>query len=972
MDPERWRRIEELYQSAVDSDAAERATLLAHADPEIRREVESLLAQPTAGTPLDRSAFSALDRLQVETGALIGPYRIEGLLGEGGMGVVYRAFDPKLRRQVAIKLLPDLADAAARHRFQGEVRTVTSLNHPHILTVYDVGEHDGRQYLVTELVDGGTLRSWAEAEQRSSRQIVDLLVGVADGLATAHGAGITHRDIKPENILIAKNGYAKLADFGLAKLFQPDTEHTATPREKIPPTRPGMIAGTIGYMSPEQASGNPVDARSDIFSFGAVLYELFAGQRPFSASSDLDELQRIVHGTPEPLAGEIPERLRMVVEKALEKDPAERYQTAREMVIDLRRASRQTGSGDAAEARSPDKTGDGSRAPEIMSDPDARPPRQSRLPRRAAAVWFLGGVSIATAVALALVQARQTPATFGPVRVQIDPGIRLSETSAFAISPDGRHLVFAGAGADGIARLWIRSMDAQAAQPMSGSEVGGPTASLFWSPDSRFIAFEAAGQLKKIDVRGGAPQKVCDLPTLAVGGAWNRDDVIIVGTPNRGLMRCPASGGPASVVTQPDPSQGGSAHVLPSFLPDGRHLLYLSVSRSAPEMTGVYVRALDAKPEEPTSHRILTTGFGATYVPDVAPGIGRLLFVRDATLFAQPFDAGRLQLSGDAVRVAEPVGSFLDWAFFSASTNGVLVFRGPDEDRQLTWFDRGGKILGPASEPGRYSGLTLGPSETRAVVVKQADQATADQDLWVMELSQSRSSRLTFDSRLEESPVWSHDGRRVFFTGTGTAGSLFEQSLSGTDPAQLLLQNEEHKVPTSASSDGRFLLYSSVSQGPTRFDLWVLPLKGDRKPFPFLRREHNQEQGQFSPDGRWVAYVSDESGRDEVLVRPFTAGAAGADQSSAVSKGGGTAPRWRGDGKELFYLAANGTITSVAFATDRGVVIGAPRALFQVPGVDTAWAVTRDGERFLLAVPAGHATPSPFSVVFNWQAAVKR
>jgi eukaryotic-like serine/threonine-protein kinase len=258
-------------------------------------------------------------------------------------------------------------------------------------------------------------------------------------------------------------------------------------------------------------------------------------------------------------------------------------------------------------------------------------------------------------------------------------------------------------------------------------------------------------------------------------------------------------------------------------------------------------------------------------------------------------------------------------------------------------------------------------------VVKQADQATADQDLWVMELSQSRSSRLTFDSRLEESPVWSHDGRRVFFTGTGMAGSLFEQSLSGTDPAQLLLQNEEHKVPTSASSDGRFLLYSSVSQAPTRFDLWVLPLKGDRKPFPFLRREHNQEQGQFSPDGRWVAYVSDESGRDEVLVRPFTsAGAAGADQSSAVSKGGGTAPRWRGDGKELFYLAANGTITSVAFAADRGIPIGPSRALYQVPGVDTAWAVTRDGERFLLAVPAGHATPSPFSVVFNWQAAVKR
>ena len=788
MDPERWRRIEELYQSAVDSDVAERATLLANADPELRREVESLLAQPTTGTPLDRPAFSALDRLQVETGALIGPYRIEGLLGEGGMGVVYRAFDPKLRRQVAIKLLPDLADAAARHRFQREARTVTALNHPHILTVYDVGEHDGRQYLVTELVDGGTLRSWAEAEKRSPRQIVDVLVGVADGLATAHGAGIIHRDIKPENILIAKNGYAKLADFGLAKLFQPGAEPTSTRSVAIPPTRPGMIAGTIGYMSPEQASGNPVDARSDIFSFGAVLYELFAGQRPFSAKSDLEELQRIVHGTPEPLAGEIPVRLRMVVEKALEKDPAERYQTAREMVIDLRRASRQTGSGDAAETRPPEKTGDGSRALEITSDPDARPSRQSRLSRRAAAVWFIGGVSIATAVALALVQPRPTPATFGQIRVQIDPGIRLSELSAFSISPDGRHLVFAGAGEDGIGRLWIRSMDALAPRPLSGTEValGGLTPPMFWSPDSRFIAYDAGGQLKKIDVRGGAPQKVCDLPLLAVGGAWNRSDVIIVGNANGGLMRCAASGGPASVVTQVDSSRGESTHLLPSFLPDGKHFLYLSVSRSAPEMTGIYVRALDVTPEEPTSHRVLTTGFGAAYVPDVASGIGRLLFVRDSTLFAQPFDPGRLQLSGDAVRVAEPVGSGLDWAFFSVSTNGVLVFRGPDEDRQLTWFDRRGNILGRASEPGRYSGLTLDPSETRAAVVKQADRATADQDLWLLELSQSRPSRLTFDARLEESPVWSHDGSRVFFNATGTAGSLFEQSLSGTDAAPLL------------------------------------------------------------------------------------------------------------------------------------------------------------------------------------------
>ena len=517
-------------------------------------------------------------------------------------------------------------------------------------------------------------------------------------------------------------------------------------------------------------------------------------------------------------------------------------------------------------------------------------------------------------------------------------------------------------------------MDALAPQPLSGTEValGGLTPPMFWSPDSRFVAFDAGGQLKKIDVRGGAPQKVCDLPLLALGGAWNREDVIIVGNANGGLMRCAASGGPASVVTQVDASRGESTHLLPSFLPDGKHFLYLSVSRNAPEMTGVYVRALDDRPEERTRPRVLTTGFGAAYVHDVASGIGRLLFVRDSTLFAQPFDPARQQLSGDAVRVAEPVGSFLDGAFFSVSTNGVLVFRGPDEDRQLTWFDRRGRILGRAGEAGRYSGLTLDPSEMRAVLVKQTDRATADQDLWLLELSQSRPSRLTFDARLEASPVWSHDGRQLFFTTTGAVGSLFEQSLSGTDAA-LLLQTGEHKVPTSASSDGRFLLYTAMRPTATRFDVWVLPLTGDRTPFPFVRREFDQLQGQFSPDGRWVAYVSNESGRHEVLVRPFTpAGAAGTVESSVVSKGGGTSPRWGADGKELYYLAPNGTVTSVAFATDRGVPTGPQRVLFQAPGADADWAVTRDGERFLLAVPAGRSTPSPFTVVFNWQAAVNR
>ena len=382
MDPDRWRRIEELYQSAVEFDLAERATLLANADPEMRREVESLLAQPTADTPLDRSALSALNPLHVETGALVGPYRIEGLLGEGGMGVVYRAFDPKLQRPVAVKLLPDLADAAGRHRFQREARTVTALNHPHILTVYDVGEHDGRQYLVTELVDGGTLRSWAEADKRSSRQIVDVLVGVADGLRPRMSR-IIHAISSPRTLLIRRTATRSSPTSGWPSCF---TRETNTRRrggdDRAHP--PGMMREPSGICRPSRHRGTRSTRAATSF-LRAVLYELFAGTA-VSASSDLDELQRIVHGTPEPLAGEIPVRLRMVVEKALEKDPAERYQTAREMVIDLRRASRQTGSGDAAATRPPEKIGDASRAlghvgsdarPSSVAPPSARQPSGS-------------------------------------------------------------------------------------------------------------------------------------------------------------------------------------------------------------------------------------------------------------------------------------------------------------------------------------------------------------------------------------------------------------------------------------------------------------------------------------------------------------------------------------------------------------------------------------------------------------------
>jgi eukaryotic-like serine/threonine-protein kinase len=616
------------------------------------------------------------------------------------------------------------------------------------------------------------------------------------------------------------------------------------------------------------------------------------------------------------------------------------------------------------------------RGPQAPSAPKERW-RTTRFIGRAAALWFVGGVCVATVV-LALLYPRPAPVAGESIRVEVSIGVRLTETGAFAISPDGRHLVFAGSGADGVLRLWVRSLDASNPRPLPGTEValGVSVPPMFWSPDSRFVAFNASGQLKKVDVTGGDPQTVCTLPALAVGGSWSQDGVIVVGSPQGGIMRCPASGGEASVVTQPNPSREESAHLLPWFLPDGRRFLYLSVSRTAPEKSAIYVHTLDAPPGTTSSTRILAAGFGAAYVPDGERERGYLLFMRDGALFAQAFDPSRLQLTGEAARIAEPVGSFLDGAFFSASRAGALAFRDPDETLQLTWRDRRGNVLERVAEPGRYSGLALAPDETRAVLVQHVIRANVDQDLWLLDLRSGRSSRLTFDARLEAWPVWSEDGRRIYFTGSGAIGSLFEQSISGEQGASLLLESPEHKIPTSISRDGRFLLYATRSNGSTQGDVWVLPLTGERKPYPLIRRAFDQEQAQFSPDGRWVAYVSNESGRQEVLVRPFAPVSTGDGESTGdsvlVSKSGGTAPRWRADGHELFFITLEGAIASVPVSVRPVLKVGAPTTLFQAPGIAADWGVSADGSRFLVMAPERSAASTSISLIFGWQGTLDR
>jgi eukaryotic-like serine/threonine-protein kinase len=614
--------------------------------------------------------------------------------------------------------------------------------------------------------------------------------------------------------------------------------------------------------------------------------------------------------------------------------------------------------------------------PEFQASGEPRqPPTASDVPRYVpgrllrAAAWFAAGV-ICTGGAVLLMIPRKAVPTPSVIRAQISPGVQLGEASSFAVSPDGQQLVFAGTGSDGVNRLWVRRMDADVARPLSGTEaaLGALTPPMFWSPDSQSVAFSGVGQLKRIDVRGGAPRTVCTLPNGAIGGSWNADDVIVVGQPAGGLLRCPAAGGAVSEVTRLDATKSESAHLLPSFLPDRRHFLYLSVSRTAPERSGVYVGSLDDEPGAPRPDRLLATGFGAAYVRSDGASTGHVVFLRDQTLFAQAFDERSLQLRGEPVSLAHPVGSFLDGGFFTVSQNDVIAFRAPDKEFRLTWFDRRGNKLATVGDAGLYSAVVISPDDSRVATVREVFRPNIDQDIWVFDSSRPTMRRVTSEAQLEGSPVWSADGKRLIFTTTGGIGSLFEQVIDRASSPKPLLKTNEHLIPTSVSADGRFLLYAVANTGSTRLDIWVLSLTDPEKRFPLIQRDFDQWQGQFSPDSRLVAYVSDESGRSEVLVRRFAApsdGLTSEPETVIVSSTGGTAPRWRAGGKELYFISADGSVMVADVNAGVRISVRVPRALFQIPRSHGDWAVVSDGSRFLIAMPAGPDTSAPFTILWN-------
>jgi serine/threonine protein kinase/Tol biopolymer transport system component len=906
--------------------------------------------------------------MSLSSGARLGAYEIVSLVGAGGMGEVYKARDTRLDRTVAIKVLPDTlaGDPEFRERFDREARAISQLTHPHICTLYDVGEERGTAFLVMEYLDGETLADRLAKGALPQHQALTIAIEIASALDKAHRAGIVHRDLKPGNIMLSKSG-AKLLDFGLAKASAPVVSGSGASMLPTTPanlTAEGTILGTFQYMAPEQLEGKEADARTDLFAFGAVVYEMVTGKKAFAGKSRVSLISAIMLSDPPPIAASqplTPPALDHVVSVCLAKDPDGRWQTA----SDLRR-----------ELQWIAQPGSQSSAPSPAID---RRWRRERVAWASVALMLLVLLVVSALVAVgrfrepasvASVAGATSVARVAEVaRVQISlPAGSLS----FTLSPNGRMVAVVAPSPDGHTRvLWVRAMDSLEPRPLPGTE--GALTPPFWSPDSRFIAFEAGGKLKKIDPAGGLPQTICDTSASVLGGAWNRDGDIVFGTGR--IMRAPAAGGVATPVTAESPDQ---FHAFPSFLPDGRHLVYL---RFAAQGQGLYLGSLDATPAQQSAERLLDTSVMSTYAPSLDSDAGHLLFMRDGVLLAQAFDARRLALAGEAFPVAERVGIFRLSAYFSTSANGVLAYRSVGTaPSRLVWYGRSGAVLGPAGEQGAYWDVALSPDGTRVATTVDEGRA-AGQGISVMELARGVIGRFTFDIAPDFAPAWSPDGHRIAFVATRPGGTGLYQKASSTGGKEqvLLPATSAVKFISDWSRDGHFLLFSS-RDSKTKSDLWVLPLTDAGVPAGpaalFLQTEFNERQGQFSPNSDWIAYVSDESGRPEVWVQHFPA-SSGDGRKTRVSVNGGSQPRWRRDGKELFYVSLDGRLMAADVSTGRSFTAGIPRVLFAAPiqiGDETAdtfrWDVAFRGDRFLIDTAA--TTAEPLTVVLNWTAALRK
>ena len=893
------------------------------------------------------------------TGTKLGPYEVLEPLGAGGMGEVYRARDTRLGRDVAVKVLPERLSSSLdfRQRFEREARVISSLQHPHICVLYDVGREEAiGEFLVMELLEGETVAQRLKRGKLSLQELLRIGMETADALDKAHRKGVVHRDLKPANIMLTKSG-AKLMDFGLAKpatmaamssspggsaplLSAALTADGTSPASPI--TTAGSIMGTIQYMSPEQIEGKEADSRSDIFAFGATLYEMATGVRAFPGKSQISVASAILEKNPEPISKTQPlatEALERVVAQCLAKNPDDRFQSAHDVALELKWIS---------EAG----VGEGSALPR---EPGGF--RYRALPWTLAALGFLTAIIIAGISLVRSVAPAYSIRSFIPAPDDVSFIFVGDAAGPPVLSLDGKNLAFVAAKANEAPQIYVRPLGSLDARQLSGTENAW---SPFWSPDGRRIGFFAEGKLKVIDLQGGTPVSVAGAPN-GRGGSWSQNGEILFAPDFRSpIYRMPASGGTPVAITRVDQSKHTS-HRWPYALPDGKHFLYLAINHRTPrdENDALYYASLDGK----ENVRLRTAFTNPEYAA------GSLLYVRDGALMAQALEPSTGKLKEEEQLVANAVTEDgTTWrAVFTVSANGALAYvSGAQLQSQLGWYDRTGKQLGAVGE--KFGALNIGdrelrlsPGGDRVALSIQAPET----DVWIMDVARGSRARLTFGPLSDTAPVWSPDGKWVAYESDTKEGSAIVRRPAVGGPEETLLAGADQVFPQDWSSDGKYLLYVKGARG-THEEIWVLPLFGDRKPFQLVPSgAYMSLAAQFSPDMRWVAYSSNESGRQEVYIVPFH----GAGKWE-VSTSGGFSPEWRNDGKELFYLGLNGTLMAVPVGTEGGQLkLGTPQPLFRTNTV--SYDVVPGGKKFLLDL-VGDQGSKPITLVTDWPAELKK
>ncbi|MBK5294540.1 MAG: serine/threonine-protein kinase [Acidobacteriia bacterium] len=878
------------------------------------------------------------------TGQTISHYRILSKLGEGGMGVVYKAEDTKLRRAVALKFLsPQVAaEPEFRTRFLKEAQAAAALNHPNICTIFEIDEELG--FLAMEFIEGESLTARTKARPLPLDEALDFAAQTAQGLQAAHEQGVVHRDIKSANLMVTAKGHLKVMDFGLAHISD---------RSRI--TKTGTSLGTPAYMSPEQAQGSPTDQRTDIWSLGVVLYEMLAGRLPFVRDVEAAMGHAVLteaHAPVTSLRAGLPLAVDRILGKALAKDPADRYQHIDEMLVDLR----------------------GLRKPTTSAI--SLPAHKHRLLIVPAA---LGSAAVAAIAVWFALQLRTVPQPELVAFTLNTFGAEYSRPAGLSLSPDGGTLAFVATDTKGQRLVWLRSLRSLQSQPIAGTD---GAASPFWSPDGNFLGFTSKGKLRKITVTGGIAQEIADSPGPR-GGAWNSDGDILFQVNSRfPLSRVKASGGPVALATRMDEKRQENSHRNPQFLPGGRDFLFNA--RASAGNSSIYVGRLGTL----DSRRIIAANSSAAYAPPQPGHPGYLLYAREGTLLAHPFDPGKAELTGDPLPVVDQVqqGSTGGHAEFSVSADGrVLAWQQAEAGNvQLVWLDRTGNRIGNVGPQGEVIEPRISPDGEK-VIFSQPDPRSGNRDLWWMDLATQAVQRLTLDPNNDWQPVWSPDGARVLFSTDRIAGvgSIAIGMFAGSGN-QAEFPVKGNTTPIDWSWDGRYLMYVKDDSTNVR-KLWILPLHGDRKPIPFAQSGFVEPDAKFSPDGRWIAYTSNKSGRFEVYVRSMPAALLG-DEAAAgerqVSVNGGGGPRWRRDGKELFFHTPDGMLQSVDVKGTGAWQAASPRPLFKTCGGfwtaywQNNYDVTADGKRFLFscALPpaSGEENSTRIHVMINWTSKLKR